>query len=226
MLDAVSTAQLTMNTDQLKLQSVSHNIANLNTSGYKKQFLDSLEPDKPVHYTHLATQGTLAQTQTPTDLAISGSGYFQVQNNQGIFYTRRGDFQLNKYGELSTATGETLLGAGGVIKPDNAAFTIDAQGTVFIDKQPIDQLEILRFENEQELFYIGNGLYQSNATPSPADHKTRVLQGFVEQSNVTSVDEMMSLLQISRHFEATQRIMRIADGLVSTAISQLGEGNV
>ncbi|CEG57436.1 flagellar hook-basal body protein [Legionella fallonii] len=237
MFDAVTATQLAMEVDQLKLQTISQNVANMNTLGFKKQlvelngFDEYLQPqtsnvDQQLQRSQIRTQGTFNQTHNMSDIALSGEGYFQVQSEQGIFYTRRGDFQINSYGELTTATGETLLGKGGTIKIDDATFTVDTQGRLFIDHRQIDQLNIVKFNNPNQLHYVGNGLYQSDESPIPTDHNTRILQGFVEQSNVKSIDEMMDMIKTSRHFEASQRVMRTADNLLATAINQLGEGNV
>ncbi|WP_185967276.1 flagellar basal body rod C-terminal domain-containing protein [Legionella israelensis] len=82
------------------------------------------------------------------------------------------------------------------------------------------------FKNDSSLSYAGHGLYQCNTAPEPVNSATYILQGFVEQSNVKSIDEMTEMLKISRHFEASQKIMRMADALISSAVNQLGEGNV
>lgn len=233
MLDAVTASQLAMEFDQLKMQSISHNVANANTPAFKKQvlealpFQDLLREKTPVPYQALLErQGSLEQTRQPKDLAISGDGYFQVRNNEGVFYTRRGDFQINQQGELATATGEILLGAHGSIRPDSPDFTVDRQGFVYVDKQQIDRIQLQRFEQPQILRYVGNSLYQTEESPTPTDASTGILQGFIEQSNIKSVEEMMDMMQVARHFEANQRILRTADNLLSTAINQLGEGNV
>lgn len=237
MFDAISATQLAMDIDQYKLQNISQNISNMNTPGFKKQAVDNssfanhLQANANEAALHLQsaqikTQGTFSRTDNLNDLALSGEGYFQVQGEQGIFYTRRGDFQVNNQGELMTATGETILGKGGVIKVDDRPFTIDAQGIIFIDHHKVDQLNIVQFSQPDLLRYVGNGLYQTDESPTPTTANTQVMQGFIEQTNVKSLDEMMEMVKTSRHFEANQRVMRTADNLLATAINQLGEGNV
>ncbi len=237
MFDAITATQLAMEADQLKLQSISQNVANMNTPGFKKQLVELNAFDEHLQVqmnnivqqlqrSQIKTQGTFNQTHNMNDMALTGDGYFQVQSEQGIFYTRRGDFQVNRHGELSTATGEIILGKGGSIKIDDNAYTVDAQGILYIDHHQVDQFNIVQFNQPNQLNYVGNGLYQTDEPPNPSDHHTRVLQGFIEQSNVKSLDEMMDMVKTSRHFEANQRIMRTADNLLATAINQLGEGNV
>lgn len=237
MLDALTATQHAMELDQLKLQSISQNIANMNTPGFKKQILEYEAFDehlqKPidsvinqVKTNPLTTQGTFTQTNNPTDMAISGEGYFQVQGQSGTYYTRRGDFQINEHGELATITGEILLGKGGPIRVDDNAFTITPQGEVFIEHQKTDEIYLVNLKQQASVHNLGNGLYQSDESPLPTTKTTRVLQGIIEQSNVKSVDEMMDMIKTARHFEASQQVLKAADHLMYSAINQLGENNV
>ncbi|KTD35771.1 flagellar basal body rod protein FlgF [Legionella nautarum] len=237
MIDAIKATEIAMLQDQLRLQSVSQNIANMQTPGYKRQLLDNISfseqldteisfASQQLQTAQLFTQGTVVQTQNQHEIALSGDGFFEVQTKEGIFYTRRGDLRVNERGELALSTGALILGKSGPLQVNDNAFTIDSQGIVYVDNQKIDQLNLVQFTQVQKLNYRGQGLYEALSSPSPVTSSTRVLQGFIEQSNVKSIDEMLELLKTSRHFEASQRIMRTADGLLSTAINQLGEGNV
>ena len=235
MLDAISSAHIAMLQDQAKLQSISQNVTNMQTPGYKRELTENVGFDEQLQaqmtsvmqklqHTTQYSQGTFSQSQIPTNLALTGEGFFEVQTNDGVFYTRRGDFHVNEQGELAMPSGAKLLGNGGVLRVDDNPFTIDSSGGLFIDHHKVEQVSVVQFSNPQALNYQGQGLYTSDETPQPTSGTTRVLQGFLEQSNVKSVDEMMEMIKTSRHFESSQRIMRAADGLVSTAIKQLGEG--
>lgn len=237
MIDAIDLSQFAMNVDQLKLQALSNNTANINTPGYKKELLelttfdeligtDATHALQQVQKERINTQGTLNQTNKNTDIALSGTGYFQVQGEEGTFFTRRGDFHINAQGELVTATGERVQGLGGSIQVDSDSFSIDKQGAISVNQQKIDQLFIAHFEHPERLIDRGNGLYQTEEAPGSTSDNTRVLQGFLEQSNTKSVDEMLEMVSTSRHFEATQRVLRTADNMLASAINQLGESNV
>ena len=237
MLDAISASQMAMLHDQLRLQSISQNVSNMQTPGYKRELIEAVGFDEQLEANmttagqtmQLATQqvqGTFIQSHVPTELALAGDGYFEVQTDQGVFYTRRGDFHVNENGELATATDALLLGKGGVLRVDDNAFTVDASGAIYIDHRPVDQLNVVQFSNPNTLTYQGQGLYESHEPALPASPSTHVLQGYLEQANVKSIDEMMDMVKNSRHFEANQRVMRTADNLLATAINQLGEGNV
>ncbi len=237
MLDAITATQIAMLQDQLRLQSISQNVSNIQTSGYKRQLIESTGFDtltqanmasvsETMQLSRQDGQGTFVQSKQLNELAIAGEGYFEVQTDNGVFYTRRGDFHVNNQGELVTATGAKLLGKTGAIRIDDNAYSIDSKGIVFIDNQKIDQVSVVQFSNPDALIYQGEGLFESQETPVAAGVTTQVLQGYIEQSNVKSIDEMMNMVKTSRHFEASQRVMRTADELLSSAINQLGEGNV
>lgn len=237
MLDAISASQLAMNVDQLKLQTINHNVANINTPSFKRELLESTEFNDLVHPTsaeaqhqllkhEIATQGAVVQTNNPKDLALNGPGYFQVQGEQGIYYTRRGDFHLNQNGELVTATGEHVLGTGGVMQLEPGTLIIDKKGNVLVDNRRMDQVQLADFAHPEALHYVGNGLYQSEESPLPIQGNTQVLQGFIEQSNIKSIDEMLQMVSTARHFATNQKILRTADSMLATAINQLGESNV
>lgn len=237
MMDAITATHVAMLQDQLRLQSISQNISNMQTPGYKRQLIESLGFDEQIQaqmtsisqQMQLSTQtvqGTFSQSNLPNEMALTGDGYFEVQTDNGVFYTRRGDFHVNEHGELATATGARLLGKGGVIRVDDNAFTINANGELFIDNQKVEQINVVQFSRPEALNYLGQGLYESQETPQPTGISTHIMQGYLEQSNVKSIDEMMEMVKTSRHFEASQRVMHLADGMLSTAINQLGEGNV
>lgn len=235
-IDAIQVAQFSMIQDELRLQSISQNISNMQTPGYKRQILENNHFDsqlgvdfstvnQSMQEARVLQQGTVIQSQNPQDIALSGNGFFMVQTEEGIFYTRRGELQINNQGELVTATGGLVLGKAGPIQVDESEFTIDTLGQVYIDNQKIDQLNLVEFQSGQTLHYRGQGLYETTEAPKPIE-ETRVLQGFIERSNVQSIDEMLAMLKTSRHFEALQRVIHTADNLLSQAIKQLGEGNV
>lgn len=236
MLDAINTAHIALLQDELRMQAISQNIANMQTPGYQRivsenqRFYDTLNASletvrRDLQQNIQSVQGVLNATARPTDLAISGAGYFEVQTAEGVLYTRRGDFQVGATGNLETASGATILGENGAIQVDGR-FTINAAGDVLIDGQKTQQIRLVQFANPQALKPLGNGLYQSTEDPIPRAHESKILQGYFEQSNVKSIDEMMTLLQTSRHFQASQRLLTTANHLLATAIHELGESNV
>lgn len=234
MLDAISATHIALLQDQLRLETISQNISNMQTPAYKRlalealNFEEQLQPEKELVRQHMRTlpietQGVFIQTKHPCELALVGEGYFEVQTPKGIFYTRKGDFHVNEHGELATPSGALLLGNAGTIPVQDKEFIIDKSGNIYLENQKIDQLRIVNFDAPEHLNYLGQGLYQSSETAYPIDQNTQVLQGHLEQSNVKSIDEMMNMVKTSRHFEASQKVMHIADSMLSAAINQLGD---
>lgn len=237
MLDAIGASQLAMDIDQIKLQAISNNVANMNTPAFKTEILEQMpfndllvpsttEALSQVQREELNIQGTLTQTNNPKDFALSGTGYFQVQGEQGVYYTRRGDFHVSNKGKLVTATGEAVLGQSGVIQIEGDNFTVDSQGGLFFESRKVDQLQLAHFEHPASLRYVGNSLYKSEESPAAGNQNTKILQGFIEHSNTKSITEMLNMVSTSRHFEASQKVMRTANNLLAAAINQLGETNV
>ena len=205
MLDAITS----MLQDQVRLQSLSQNVSNMQTPGYKHLFIENIGFDEQMidqmsnvnqalQSSTQFQQGTLVQSKLPNELALTGDGYFEVQTDAGVFYTRRGDFHVNEQGELTTATGARLLGKGGALRVDDNAFTVDSSGGLLIDNHKTDQINIVQFAHPEQLNYRGQGLYESQEAPLPANGETHILQGYLEQSNVKSIDEMMEMIKVSR----------------------------
>ena len=173
------------------------------------------------------TQGAFSQTDNPLDVVIQGRGFFQILLPSGeLAYTRSGQFQLDKDGSLVTANGN-LVQPQITIPPDAQQITIAADGTVSytlpnqIAAQQAGQLQLANFQNPAGLNSLGNGLYQpTDASGDPAlgapggpEGMGSLLQGYVEQSNVSIVDEFINLIQAQRGYEANSKVVTAADNM-------------
>jgi flagellar basal-body rod protein FlgG len=172
--------------------------------------------------------GTVRSTGQPLDLALGGKGYFEVVTKNGPAYTRNGSFRLDAAGRLVTAQGYPVMGLGGDIVPGTATPVITATGAVLgpngTADAPIAQLKVLEFDPKTAPERIGGGLLAATADMKqvqPQDIQVR--QGFVENSNVSTTQEMTQLIQSMRHFEAMQRITQGYDEMLGTAIRKLGD---
>jgi len=235
MTDAIDSAQLAMNIDKIQLEAVSHNVANLHSPGYRKQFVITPVFDTMLHPNHidiqaqtakryLQRQGTLDKTGRLLDIALHGDGYFTIETAHGLRYTRRGDFHLNRQGELVTFDGNRVLLEGGSVSLDDDAVHITSDGIIYQKNKPVAKLRLTKFLPETRFDATGHGYFAASDSGDKPDASCQVRQGFLEQSNVKTVDEMMDLVRISRHFQTSQRLMRLSDDLLGKAISQLGEG--
>ena len=234
-------AALTGNlTAMRKLDVVSNNLANANTTGFKQDrlafqsLLANTAPapagltDAPVmaserFYTDFS-QGPLKQTDNSLDVAIEGDGFFVVQTANGPAYTRQGNFSRNAAGRLINADGLEVQGAGGPITINGGTVDINARGEINVDGVRIGALQIVDFPKPYVLQKIGSSLFMPadpQAAPQPAAN-ARISQGFIENSNVSVVREMVQLIEASRYFETCQRVVQSYDNIASKAANDLG----
>ena len=171
------------------------------------------------------TQGNFSQTNNPLDVVIQGNGFFQVRRPTGdLAYTRAGSFQLDKTGTLVTADGDPIEPA--ITIPSNAqSITIAQDGTVSYSQpgqtavQQAGQIQLALFQNPAGLNSIGHNLYQPTdasgepvvANPGGQEGLGTLQQGFIEQSNVSIVQEFINLITAQRAYEANSKVVKAAD---------------
>ncbi len=257
MLRALYTAASGMNAQQLNIDNIAHNLANVNTIGFKSRradFQDLLYQNlrqagaantantdipvglqiglgtKPVATEILLTQGDFSATENPLDMVIEGQGFFQVRLTDGqTAYTRNGSFHLDRDGNLVTADGD-FLDPQISIPQDQLSVTIGSDGTVSVlqagqtQPQQIGKIEIANFQNAAGLQAIGKNLYlatQASGEPivgTPGENGLgTLLSGFVEQSNVSVVEEMVNMIVSQRAYEASSKVIRTADEMLTQA---------
>jgi flagellar basal-body rod protein FlgG len=242
---------------QTHLDVVSNNLANVNTSGFKKvraDFQDLLyqiarepgapvEPDsmiptgiqvglgaKVVGTTRMFGVGPLQNTDNPTDIAITGDGFFQVTMPDGtISYTRDSNWKIDANGQIVSHDGFLLEPA--VIVPDGASdLTVSKTGTISIIPEgestfeEIGQIELARFINPAGLRAIGGNLFaESDASGAPVVGNPGdagygwVEQNHLEMSNVQVVEEMVEMIVAQRAYEANSKTITTADELLRIA---------
>lgn len=223
-----------------KLEVVSNNVANANTTGYRGERSlfhqhvvnahESAGSEKLAFTNDVAaatdlSQGPLVNTGRAFDVAIEGGGLFAVEGPGGTFYTRAGNFQIDANGTLTTPQGYPVLGQGGqriVFDNLDGEIIIGENGSILVGGQEVSQLEVLEFGNEQQLEKIGNALYRSNVPGVPSENY-RIVQGSLEGSNVNSVTEMTNMIEVSRSITSINNIIGAVDDLQLTAIRTLSK---
>jgi len=246
-----------MQAQQVYVDVTSQNLANINTTAYKLQrpeFQDLLYQNQRAVGTQSSdngtivptgiqiglgvrlaainrntTQGTLAQTSAPLDVAIQGRGYLQIQLPTGeTAYTRAGSFQLDPNGALVTADGYPVT--PGITVPTNAtSISINQSGDVSatIPGTPTPQLltsiQTVNFINEAGLQATGNNLFlETAASGSPLsgtpglDGFGTLLQGFLESSNVNPVTELTNLIKAQRVYEMNSKVVTKSDEMLQS----------
>ncbi len=246
-----------MYAQQMNVEVIANNIANINTTGYKRQraeFQDLMyqnlrEPGaqssqsgtnlptgmqlgsgvKLDAITRMHTQGSLDITDNKLDMAINGSGYFQIQMPTGdTAYTRNGTFQLNQDGQIVTSEGYQLI-PGITIPTDAAEVSINKNGGVFIkvqgqqDLQNVGQIELARFANDAGLDIRGDNLFLASTASGSAitgiageDSFGSIEQGALETSNVNVVNEITKMISAQRAYEMNSKVIQSSDDMMGT----------
>ncbi len=203
------------------LEVISHNLSNLQTPGFKRHVLSFENEEyqtsetergfsiRPQKLTLDLSQGPIKATGNPLDLAISGDGFFVVQTPMGERFTRKGDFSFDRNGFLVTKEGFQVLGEGGPIEIGRGReIVINESGQVIVDGELIDTLRIVTFSKEAQLIPEGNGLIRVEKGELVASENFSVKQGFLEDSNVSPIEEMVRLINAVRLFEAYQKALQ------------------
>ena len=171
------------------------------------------------------SQGAFSATDNPLDVVIQGKGFFQVRRPSGeLAFARAGSFHLDRDGNLVTSDGDPLEPAI-TIPPDAQNVTIATDGTVSYTQpnqtaaQQAGQIQLANFQNPAGLSSIGRNLYTptdasgdpSVGTPGGQEGLGTLLQGYVEQSNVSVVEEFINLIAAQRGYEANSKVVKAAD---------------
>ncbi len=176
------------------------------------------------------TQGSLINTDNPLDVAIDGDGFFAIATEAGVRYTRNGTFHLDGVGQLVDREGNRIISRNNdpIIIPINTErVTIDQDGTVsggsVEESFPLAQLKIVRFDNKQSLVKEGEGMYINKGAVIQEFELdgVKVLQGFVEKSNVNVVQEMTQMIETVRMLEAYQKIIQSIDEADDQSVNSL-----
>jgi flagellar basal-body rod protein FlgF len=211
------------------------NIANVNTPGYKKErisFKDYIIPvDNKMNLTEDGrvmadlsksiidfSSGTIMRTGNPLDLAINGEGFFALEEGR---YTRNGNFMISSDGYLTTKDGVKVLGDGGPIAVQGSSIDISASGEVIVDEKPVGKMKIVNFPDTGALKKLSGGMFATDETGETVD--SQISQGFLEQSNVNAIQEMVQMLATTREFESYQKLIQSFDEASSKAINELGK---
>jgi flagellar basal-body rod protein FlgG len=223
---------------------ITNNLANVNTSGYKKDRMvfesvlkEAKNPtlsagsltDGPVLTAYTVqtdfSPGPAKQTGNPLDLALEGDGFFVVNTPGGKAYTRQGNFHLDANNRIVTADGYELQGSGGPLTVKGGNLEINSKGEVIVDGEQAGTISVVDFPKPYNLRKVGDTLF----VPSEPDIEgqpalnTRVNQGTIEGSNVQSILEMVSLIANTRFYEECVKTVQTYDQMAAKAANDLGK---
>ena len=263
MMHALSTAASGMTAQQINLDNIANNLANSSTGGFQArrvQFSDLLYQNeimpgaaatqqttvasglqiglgtRPGNTEILQLQGDLTSTGNPLDMAIQGTGFFQILLPNGqIGYTRAGSFQTDAQGNLVTANGNQLQPTVN-IPTASTSITVGSDGTVSValpgqtQAQQVGTIQLATFANPGGLNSIGNNIYLPTTasgnpvvgSPGGTDGLGTIQQGMLESSNVNIVDEFVNMILAQRSYESNSRVVKAADEMLQQ-LNQLAQ---
>ena len=224
------------------LDTIANNLANSSTSGFrgtKNSFssvlagsgheLNSVLNEDTNSYgmlgaTHLDMQaGALQSTGNSLDIGIEGTGFLAVQTANGTAYTRNGSLRISAKGQLTTASGDAVLGTGGVITvPRGASINISSDGTLSTDGTLIGKLKIVDFKPTANPQSKGAGYYSVDPKQTVDATNSEVRQGMLENSNVNPVTSVIELIDAQRAADGMRKALTMIDSEIDkTAATDL-----
>ncbi|HOP63944.1 MAG TPA: flagellar basal-body rod protein FlgF [Spirochaetota bacterium] len=188
-------------------------------------------------------QGSLQRTENHFDLALEGRGFFTVLTERGERFTRDGSFTINQEGILMTHNGNPVMGENGIIRVHHNNFIVNEFGEIVVNGDlsadardvvsmasndwanpvVIDRLKIVDFENIREIKKEGDSMYRETEYSGPPlpPGEFKVVQGFLEKSNVNIVREMVDMIEVQRSYEANQKAVTSHDQTLGKLINEV-----
>ena len=219
-----------------EMQSVAHNLANMSTTGFRREgvifseFVKSLDGAEPSLSMATAntreidlSQGSLTQTGGTYDFAIQGDGFFLIDTPQGQQLTRSGSFTPGPDGTLLTTDGYPVLDGGGsaiFVPPDARNIAVAQDGTLSADGKPLAQIGLWQPSDPLSLKHQSGTRFSSAGVEPVAG--SRLLQGYLEDSNVNPLTEIASMIAVQRAYELGQSFMDREDERARNVIQTLG----
>ncbi len=237
MIKGIFTSAAGMVPRMTQQEVIANNLANAATAGFKKDqvFLktlldaslvlknggdiNSMITDAQEVMTDFS-QGGMRTTGNPLDLCLNGPGFFTVETDKGTMYTRSGMFTLTEEGNLVTSSGQSVLGQGGPISLPHSDVVIAQNGAILADGQEIDRLKVVDFADKKVLTKNADNLFAAGPGASETEAPETVInQGFLEDSNVETIREMVEMITLYRTFQANARAIMAQDQTLQKAIS-------
>ncbi|MEJ6950243.1 flagellar basal-body rod protein FlgF [Natronospora cellulosivora (SeqCode)] len=244
MFKGIFTSASGMKVNQERLNITANNLANVDTNGFKRdesvqrsfreELVYKIEGNKATPLGRAGAgvmlestytqhqQAPLRKTGNQLDIAIEGSGFFVIDTPDGLRYTRDGSFTINNEGIIVTHQGYPVLGEGGPLETiSDRDITIDNNGQIHLEEMLGDSFQIVDFAEANLLEKVGDNLYQANEEIEEIEANYQLRQGYLENSNVNIVQEMVNMIQVTRHYEANQKVITTMDNILDQAVNSI-----
>jgi len=234
MIKGIYTAARALNSRMKNLDIVANNLANVNTTGYKREIPFSEVIDQygnaQIRQTSDFKAGDLAQTSNLLDLAIVGNGYFVLQTENGMQLTRNGKLSISNDGFLVNEQGYKVMGRNGAININNLQLdkqkeiSVSNSGEIKFGDQTVDNLLIAEPEDPQESERISGENFAPGAggysVASESGYQVR--QGYLEESNVNPIKEMQDMILLNNQYDSAHKMINYLDKSLDEA-NQIGK---
>jgi len=235
MIKGIYAAEAAMRPKMTRMEVLANNLANINSTGFKKDrvFISMLKesaagrPDARTDMSGVEAQratdfsgGSLLQTANPLDLAIEGPGFFAVETPRGMRLTRNGNFKLSPEGTLITGEGYPVLSVDGHMTIPQAdripkgSISINEAGLLSTGKETIGRIQLVNVDRPAMLQKDHESLFIPDTRDPIRDideDQTVIRQGYLEESNVEGIEEMIAMIELSRSFETDQKMIQAQD---------------
>jgi len=208
-----------------RFDTIANNVANINTNAFKKDIISfhrilSMKNSSTTDF----SPGPIRHTGNELDVALETPGFFKIQTPRGIRYTRDGAFKLDVDRTLVTHNGDPVLGQNGPITINGKNVTIEPDGGVVVENEPVDTISVVDFRNldlvkkEGSSYYVFQGQERDIFTAE----NISVQNGYIEQSNVNPTGEMVKMVMSLRVFESAQKAIQFMDEITSKMVNEVG----
>lgn len=241
MIQGIYIASMGMSPLMDKQDQIANNLANINTTGFKQSGLflksyqkylanDLQQPNvnreikaDEVYIDY--SEGSLKPTNNPLDCAIKGSGFYAIMTQEGVQYTRNGNFMLDNERYLVTADGSKVLGRDGYIRVEEEyPVSINEHGEISQQGSITATLKVVDFDKPYKMLRCGESRFKPEQ-PLAAERVSAgyvVKQGYLESANVNVVSNMVQMIAAYRNFEADQRALLSQDQTLDKAVNMVG----
>ncbi|WP_281301168.1 MULTISPECIES: flagellar basal-body rod protein FlgF [unclassified Iodidimonas] len=226
-----------------RMDVIANNIANASTTAFKRErvvfqdYLFTMKGEGPKELRDVRmvldygvvpdmSKGEFIMTRNPLDVAMENEGFMVIQSDEGErLYTRNGNFRINIDGELTTQTGQRVLGVNDQpirINPDDTNIIITEDGTMRSDLGDIGQIQMVQFANYQGLERRGDSLFATEREELPPA-ELRLVQGALEGSNVNPIEQVTSMINVLRSYQSMERSLNTYSEQQDRAIDRLSQ---
>jgi len=223
-----------------RLNTLAHNVANTNTTGFRagkirfEEVLDGVTKTSTSFVSQgqsflSPVSGGIEETGAALDFAVKGDAWFSVNTPEGTIVTRDGRFKMQETGELVTIDGHAVLDSGGAavqLNPAGGRPEVGGDGVITQGGATVGSIGLFEYQPGPNYRRYGNSGIIAETPPEPVVDRSDVgiVQGFVEQSNVNPVAEMSKLISVHRAFDNVAALIRDSEGALEEAIKTLGGG--